>query len=100
MLHKCAFVYGVQVMKMFDCVKIEGSWWLSADMRLQCYHGDWFGYALYALIVIAVYILGLPVAVFALLFRHRQQLFVSQVPEAGSSEVGVAEKYGFLYQVC
>ena len=39
-------------MKMFDCVKIEGVWWLSADMRLQCYRGDWYGYALYALIII------------------------------------------------
>jgi hypothetical protein len=68
-------------------------------MRLQCYRGDWYGYALYALIIIVVYILGLPVAVFVLLFRHRHQLFPSKAPGAGAGDVGVAEKYGFLYQV-
>jgi hypothetical protein len=33
----------LKIMRMFRCVDIEGTHWLAADMRLQCYTGRWFG---------------------------------------------------------
>ena len=35
----------LKIMLMFNCVDIEGTMWLVADMRQQCYTPEWFGYA-------------------------------------------------------
>ena len=50
----------LKVLRLFKCRKVEGEWWLEADMRMQCYNGHWAGYALYGLLVAIVYIVGLP----------------------------------------
>ena len=34
----------LKVMRMFKCRLIEGRYWLEADMRLECYTGQWAGY--------------------------------------------------------
>ena len=33
----------LKIMRLFRCESIEGTAWLAADMRLQCYTGEWFG---------------------------------------------------------
>ena len=35
----------LKIMRMFRCVEVEGTAWLAADMRLQCYTSEWIGYA-------------------------------------------------------
>jgi hypothetical protein len=99
----------LKIMRMFRCETIEGESWLVADMRLRCYSGDWFGYALFALTFGVVYVVGLPIGVFVILFRRRRALFASDsgAPGSGSSVVSdddseVAQNrasYGFLYEV-
>ncbi len=56
----------LKVLRMFRCREVDGVSWLAADMRLQCYTSEWFGYALYAFVVGVVYVIGLPAAVRAL----------------------------------
>ena len=36
----------LKIMRMFRCVEVEGTAWLAADMRLQCYTKEWIGYAM------------------------------------------------------
>ena len=44
----------LKVMRVFKCRYIEGQYWLEADMRLQCYTGEWIGYVWAALHVAAI----------------------------------------------
>ena len=111
-------------MRMFRCVEIEGTSWLVADMRLQCYTSEWTGcvvgapccaspdahclltcacfvvmsdrYALYALACGIVYVVGFPLSVFVLLFRRRQKLFGYDTDPVVAT---TRAKYGFLYEV-
>ena len=34
----------LKIMRLFRCMEVEGESWLVADMRLQCYTGEWAGY--------------------------------------------------------
>ena len=81
-------------MQLFRCVNIDGQYWLAADMRLQCYDRQWFGYAVYAAACGVVYVVGLPVTVLVLLCHRRHKLF------GDPSDAFVATtsaRYGFLY---
>ena len=40
----CGPGVALKVMRMFKCRMIEGRYWLEADMRLECYTGEWAGY--------------------------------------------------------
>ena len=33
----------LKVMQMFSCRHIDGTYWLVADMRLQCFTSEWAG---------------------------------------------------------
>ena len=37
----------MKVFRIFNCIKVDGHWWLSADMRLQCFTQEWYGFAVY-----------------------------------------------------
>jgi hypothetical protein len=65
-------------------------YYLAVDMRLQCYTREWFGYALYAGIMGALYVVGLPLSITIILVRRRRTLFGD-----GSDET--RRVYGFLY---
>lgn len=86
----------LKIVRMFKCVQVDGTFWLAADMRLQCYDQRWAGYAVYAVLCGVVYVVGLPLGVFIVLFRRRHKLF------GDSADPFVATtraKYGFLYEV-
>ncbi len=59
----------------------------------QCYTNEWAYVAIYAIVMAIVYVIGLPVVVFVLLFRRRHELF------KGPTSAAVKEQYGFLYVV-
>ena len=40
----CLAGVSLKIMRLFRCVEIDGVFWLAADMRLQCYTGQWTGY--------------------------------------------------------
>ena len=41
--HRSDTGVALKVMRMFKCRMIEGQYWLEADMRLECYTGEWAG---------------------------------------------------------
>ena len=73
-----------------------GQEWLLADLRLQCYTPQWIAMATYGIIMCVVYIIGLPVTVFVLLYRRRNLLFGNPRDPAVAA---VRRKYGFLYLI-
>jgi hypothetical protein len=80
---------------MFRCVAIEGEYWSAADLRLRCYDGAWFGFALYAGVFAVVYVVGFPLGVLALLFTRRHKLFGDpKDPYVATTHA----QLGFLYQ--
>jgi hypothetical protein len=81
-----------KTLSLFRCSKIDGNWYLTADMRLRCYDAQWFGIAGYAAVMTVVYILGLPFSILYLLMKRRRMLF-----GAGPSAESTRERYGFLY---
>ena len=80
----------VKIFRLFNCAEVDGSYWLSVDMRLQCYTREWTGYALYGFIMMVLYVIGLPAIILVLLFKHRTTLF-----GPGSEET--MRRFGFLY---
>ena len=75
---------------IYNCIDIfsNGNTYLALDMRLQCWHGDHNFYAKsFGIPIILIWILGLPVLAFVLLFRKRKEL---------AAEENLA-RYGFLY---
>jgi hypothetical protein len=50
----------LKVLRLFKCREVNGTHWLEADMRLQCFNSQWAGYAFYGLLVAVLYIAGLP----------------------------------------
>jgi hypothetical protein len=84
----------LKIMRLFKCRKIDDMWWLAADMRLRCYDGRWAGYAVYGVVMSALYVFGLPVAVLWILWRRRHKLY------GDTSDPFIASthaSYGFLY---
>eukprot|EP00854_Cymbomonas_tetramitiformis_P005775 gene5775-6965_t len=66
---------------IFDCDAIyhrKGyiQYWLSSDRQMQCFSTMWWVYAWLALIVILVYIIGMPVAMLMILYHFKQQKLV------------------------
>ncbi len=93
----------LKILRMFKCRHIDDEWWLAADMRLRCYDGRWAGYALYAVGMALVYVVGLPVLVLWILFKRRRALFVTHGGRGASADVtaqaaATRTTYGFLYE--
>ncbi len=101
MQHTRLFVHGgvvrcVVLGQVFNCRDVNGVWYLVADMRQECYTGEWVAIAAYALVMIAVYVVGLPLAVLVILYRNRTHLFGD--PALDDQAKLVQDKYGFLYR--
>jgi len=77
----------VKLCRMFRCTEVEGEWWLMADMQLQCFSSQWSMYAIVAVVMLAVYTVGLPFGIAVWLWRNRKLL---NTPE-------VRDNLGFLY---
>ena len=80
----------IKIFRLFNCVSVAGQHYLVEDMRLLCYTQEWWGYAIYGIVMIILYVVGLPAATLYLLFVRRRALF-----GPGSEEN--MRKYGFLY---
>jgi hypothetical protein len=80
----------VKIFRLFRCIQVEGSYWLVADMRLQCFTRQWWSYAVYALVMCVLYVVGLPLSIFLLLRQHRDTLF-------GPRSEATVKRLGFLY---
>ena len=70
--------------------QVGTTYYLFDDMRLQCYTTEWTAYAIYAIVMIAVYVVGLPALILFLVFKNRATLF-------GPKSSRTMRQYGFLY---
>merc|ERR1719345_598873 len=65
----------LRVLEVLDCRDIFDKYYKVADVRTQCYTSSWTEDAIIAIIVIAVFVIGVPLAVFFTLNRNRHKLF-------------------------
>jgi hypothetical protein len=85
----------LKVLRVFRCREIEGVSWLAADMRLRCYDSRWSGYAVYCVVMIAVYVVGFPATILWILWQRRHKLFGAPTDRLVAS---TRATYGFLYE--
>lgn len=64
------------VVRMFDCIDINGVWYLEADMRQQCFTPSWNSMAAYAAVMAALVTFGGPLFLFSVLYSQRKTLEV------------------------
>ena len=77
-------------MCMCRCREVEGQYWLAADMRLQCFTAQWTAFAIYGVVMVVVYVVGLPLGIMALLLKNKATLY-------GPDSKDTMARYGFLY---
>ena len=75
------------VLRLFVCTKIQDTYYLRADFRLECYTTEWSYYAITGIFFIAMYPIGIPLFFMYMMKRYRYRLH----------EDGVKAELGFLY---
>jgi hypothetical protein len=76
-----------KMMAIFLCRKIEQKWYLTLDVTLECYDDQWLLQAILGSVGIIIYVIGVPVVFFVLLYQHKDQM----------DHPDVIAKVGFLY---
>jgi hypothetical protein len=84
----------LKILRLFNCRSIDGVAYIAADMRLRCYDSRWSAYAVYGLVMAALYVVGFPAAVLLILRKRRHVLF-----DAGAAGDETRSTFGFLYVV-
>ena len=64
----------MKLCRMFRCTKVEGDWYLTSDMEIQCFTPQWGAYATLSIVMLAVYTLGLPLGIVVVLRKNRRRL--------------------------
>jgi len=75
------------ILRLFVCKTVEGHHYLLADFSVECYDSRWNDYSFYAIFMILVYPVGIPVMFFLVLYTKRHKL----------STAGTRSELGFLY---
>jgi hypothetical protein len=65
----------VKILRLFRCREVEGTYYLVADMRLECFTPEWWGYGIYGIVMVAVYVVGLPALILSVLYKNKATLF-------------------------
>ena len=63
------------IFRVFKCKEIQGQWFLEANYKVQCFQGTWWTYAVFAGAGVIIYIVGIPLVLFVLLWRNRRYLY-------------------------
>jgi hypothetical protein len=80
-----------KLFRVFKCVEINGRIYLAADLSVECWTGKHQQYSTYALIFIAVYVLGIPLWLWSCLYRHRNEIM------ANPDNPSIRARWGQLY---
>ena len=59
-----------QALFVFNCKQIGDDWYLASDLRQQCYTSEWTGYAYIGIAGIILYVIGIPLFCFMLLYYN------------------------------
>jgi hypothetical protein len=83
--------------QMFKCKEIQGRFYLVADFSVECYVGTWWSYAVFAILCIIVYVIGIPFAQLYVLWKHRKNLHENSAEDPQSHRL-VKKQFGSLYE--
>lgn len=65
-----------QLASFFNCQRVADAVYLVRDFTVRCYGGEWDAYAAPVSLLFVLYAIGVPLGLFALLYRYRQTLDV------------------------
>ena len=89
-----------RVFNMFRCIEVDGveeGLVLASDFAVRCFRGEHTYFATAGFIFLALYVIGIPLAMFLLLFKNRKHLHDDTNLEKHTS---VQAYLGGLYQQC
>jgi len=75
-------------LSLFVCREVEGKSYLLEDMSLECYTSKWYSYLIYVIVMIAIYLLGVPLFFLGVIYKKRNEL----------THPRNRLRYGFLYE--
>eukprot|EP00945_MAST-04E_sp_MAST-4E-sp1_P004948 g4948.t1 len=64
-----------RLFRLFKCQKVQGTWYLSADYTVDCNSEDYYAHSAIAYICMFLFVIGLPLAEFVMLWRNRTNLY-------------------------
>ena len=83
---------------LFKCLKIQDTWFLVADMRITCFDETYNAYRVLSYLGIVVYVVGIPVCIFVLLFQRRVRLYEETCPaDELDKHMQVKKSFGSIY---
>ena len=88
--------------QMFKCLDIDGikHQVLEADPSMECDAAEHILYMTLSIVFIGVYIIGIPLTMFVVLWRSKKYLFVAKGEEPTEKQIQVEFELGGLYTQC
>ena len=78
------------ILQLYKCEEIEGHYYLSYDLSLECYDEEWYNFSIGGIFLIFIYILGVPYVFYRKLkYFYKHDLL---------DKKEIVYKYGFMYQ--
>ena len=85
-----------KIFRLFKCRKIDQHFYLTADYSLMCYEGRWWNYGGVAIAGMLLYVVGIPIVQFIILWKNRAHLYEdTSLDEKAHRQV--KKQYGSLY---
>ena len=86
------------MLRLFKCQSVQSVWYLVADYRIQCFDAQWYFHAVFAGIAISVFIIGIPLVIYIVLWRNRSYLYEQSCPaHKMHRHVKIARRLGAVY---
>ena len=88
--------------QMFKCSSFKGVAYqvLEVDPSMICYGDDHFVYLILSFIFVCIYVLGIPLTMFVVLWRNKKHLYVEEGKEATERQKEVEFELGGMYTQC
>ena len=88
--------------QMFKCSSFDGVAYdvLEADPSMVCYGDDHFVYLILSFVFIFIYVIGIPLTMFVVLWRNKKHLYVKEGKEATERQKEVEFELGGMYTQC
>ena len=89
-----------RIFRLFKCREIMGVWYLTADYNVICFEGAWSTTSIIAYIGIVVFVAGIPLSQFLVLWKNRKYLDESKLSsdEDYRNHLQVKQKYGSIFE--
>ena len=85
----------VKIFRVFKCRELDNNeFYLSADMSVRCFEGDWNNYMIFDIVCMIIYVIGIPVFTFKILHFNRLALYDEEHPDYENLNA----KYATLYE--